>query len=204
MPFFRGSTACRPWGRWSVELGSREPVFDIMVSARRNLQLAAFPRMKRRGASPAGFLCTQKCHCSPGSTGDDGFEGASKSAPSAANGTLTAQTDGSPDAGARFHEIERRGENLSTRALAKNLSGALRQLNRRARFTLLACLPYEGRWHLGDGEGVLHEKEAEMIKVNYTGGRPLWPQPMRHWGGRPCGYAPAGPGISCVPVSSAP
>ncbi len=49
VPFSGAALRARPMGLMGgVELGSREPVFDIVVSAEKKSPSAAFPRMKRR------------------------------------------------------------------------------------------------------------------------------------------------------------
>ncbi len=120
------------------------------------------------------------------------------------NGTLAQKLTAAQMQITRFHEkLSGAEENLSTEHWRRTFPALCASSpNRRAGFTLLlACLPYEGGGTAGDGE-VLHEKEAEMIKVNYTELDGPYGPAMRLEAAGHAGYAPAGQDIVCAGVST--
>ena len=115
-----------------VELGSREPVFDIMVSAEKK---STFSRLSQNETAKEcyqlGFFAPQNADAALAALEMMDFEGIEKvRARVRQNGTLAQKLTAAQMQIARFHEkLSGAEENLSTRALAKNLSGALRQLS---------------------------------------------------------------------------
>ena len=135
VPFSGAALRARPMGLMGgVELGSREPVFDIVVSAEKK---STFSRLSQNETAKEcyqlGFFAPQNADAALAALEMMDFEGIEKVRQRVRqNGTLAQKLTAAQMQIARFNEkLSGAEENLSTRALAKNLSGALRQLSRR-------------------------------------------------------------------------
>ena len=175
VPFSGAALRARPMGLMGgVELGSREPVFDILVSAEKK---STFSRLSQNETAKEcyqlGFFAPQNADAALAALEMMDFEGIEKVRQRVRqNGTLAQKLTAAQMQIARFNEkLSGAEDNLSTRALAKNLSGALRQLSRRESpwhkdevCKYCQGLPLWGRWHCvsNDGEG----EEAENRKRN--------------------------------------
>ena len=133
VPFSGAALRARPMGLMGgVELGSREPVFDIVVSAEKK---STFSRLSQNETAKEcyqlGFFAPQNADAALAALEMMDFEGIEKVRQRVRqNGTLAQKLTAAQMQIARFHEkLSGAEENLSTRALAKNLSGALRQLS---------------------------------------------------------------------------
>ena len=133
VPFSGAALRARPMGvMGGVELGSREPVFDIVVSAEKK---STFSRLSQNETAKEcyqlGFFAPQNADAALAALEMMDFEGIEKVRQRVRqNGTLAQKLTAAQMQIARFHEkLSGAEENLSTRALAKNLSGALRQLS---------------------------------------------------------------------------
>ena len=115
-----------------VELGSREPVFDIVVSAAKK---STFSRLSQNETAKEcyqlGFFAPQNADAALAALEMMDFEGIEKVRQRVRqNGTLAQKLTAAQMQITQFREkLSGAEENLSTRALAKNLSGALRQLS---------------------------------------------------------------------------
>ena len=133
VPFSGAALRARPMGLMGgVELGSREPVFDIVVSAEKK---STFSRLSQNETAKEcyqlGFFAPQNADAALAALEMMDFEGIEKVRQRVRqNGTLAQKLTAAQMQIARFNEkLSGAEENLSTRALAKNLSGALRQLS---------------------------------------------------------------------------
>ena len=133
VPFSGAALRARPMGQMGgVELGSREPVFDIVVSAEKK---STFSRLSQNETAKEcyqlGFFAPQNADAALAALEMMDFEGIEKVRQRVRqNGTLAQKLTAAQMQIARFNEkLSGAEENLSTRALAKNLSGALRQLS---------------------------------------------------------------------------
>ena len=133
VPFSGAALRARPMGLMGgVELGSREPVFDIVVSAEKK---STFSRLSQNETAKEcyqlGFFAPQNADAALAALEMMDFEGIEKVRQRVRqNGTLVQKLTAAQMQIARFNEkLSGAEENLSTRALAKNLSGALRQLS---------------------------------------------------------------------------
>ena len=133
VPFSGAALRARPMGQMGgVELGSREPVFDIVVSAEKK---STFSRLSQNETAKEcyqlGFFAPQNADAALAALEMMDFEGIEKVRQRVRqNGTLAQKLTAAQMQIAQFREkLSGAEENLSTRALAKNLSGALRQLS---------------------------------------------------------------------------
>lgn len=133
VPFSGAALRARPMGLMGgVELGSREPVFDIVVSAEKK---STFSRLSQNETAKEcyqlGFFAPQNADAALAALEMMDFEGIEKVRQRVRqNGTLAQKLTAAQMQIARFNEkLSGAEENLSTRALAKYLSGALRQLS---------------------------------------------------------------------------
>ena len=133
VPFSGVALRARPMGLMGgVELGSREPVFDIVVSAEKK---STFSRLSQNETAKEcyqlGFFAPQNADAALVALEMMDFEGIEKVRQRVRqNGTLAQKLTAAQMQIARFNEkLSGAEDNLSTRALAKNLSGALRQLS---------------------------------------------------------------------------
>ena len=133
VPFSGAALRARPMGLMGgVELGSREPVFDIVVSAEKK---STFSRLSQNETAKEcyqlGFFAPANADAALAALEMMDFEGIEKVRQRVRqNGTLAQKLTAAQMQIARFNEkLSGAEENLSTRALAKNLSGALRQLS---------------------------------------------------------------------------
>ena len=133
VPFSGAALRARPMGLMGgVELGSREPVFDIVVSAEKK---STFSRLSQNETAKEcyqlGFFAPQNADAALAALEMMDFEGIEKVRQRVRqNGTLAQKLTAAQMQIARFNEkLSGAEDNLSTRALAKNLSGALRQLS---------------------------------------------------------------------------
>lgn len=128
VPFSGAALRARPMGLMGgVELGSREPVFDIVVSAEKK---STFSRLSQNETAKEcyqlGFFAPQNADAALAALEMMDFEGIEKVRQRVRqNGTLAQKLTAAQMQIARFHEkLSGAEENLSTRARAKNLSGA--------------------------------------------------------------------------------
>ena len=133
VPFSGAALRACPMGLMGgVELGSREPVFDIVVSAEKK---STFSRLSQNETAKEcyqlGFFAPQNADAALAALEMMDFEGIEKVRQRVRqNGTLAQKLTAAQMQIARFNEkLSGAEEDLSTRALAKNLSGALRQLS---------------------------------------------------------------------------
>ena len=133
VPFSGAALRARPMGQMGgVELGSREPVFDIVVSAEKK---STFSRLSQNETAKEcyqlGFFAPQNADAALAALEMMDFEGIEKVRQRVRqNGTLAQKLTAAQMQITQFREkLSGAEENLSTRALAKNLSGALRQLS---------------------------------------------------------------------------
>ena len=133
VPFSGAALRARPMGLMGgVELGSREPVFDIVVSAEKK---STFSRLSQNETAKEcyqlGFFAPQNADAALAALEMMDFEGIEKVRQRVRqNGTLAQKLTAAQMQITQFREkLSGAEENLSTRALAKNLSGALRQLS---------------------------------------------------------------------------
>ena len=145
-----------------------------------------------------GFFAPQNADAALAALEMMDFEGIEKSAPeSAAERHAGTEADSGPDADhAVPREIERRGGKSEHKSIGKEpfrrFAPALLTGEPGSRCCWLAS-PIRGGVTAGDRE-VLHEKEAEMIKVNYTELDGPYGPAMRLEAAGHAGYAPAGAG----------
>ena len=128
VPFSGAALRARPMGLMGgVELGSREPVFDIVVSAEKK---STFSRLSQNETAKEcyqlGFFAPQNADAALAALEMMDFEGIEKVRQRVRqNGTLAQKLTAAQMQITRFREkLSGAEENLSTRALAKNLSGA--------------------------------------------------------------------------------
>ena len=133
VPFSGAALRARPMELMGgVELGSREPVFDIVVSAEKK---STFSRLSQNETAKEcyqlGFFAPQNADAALAALEMMDFEGIEKVRQRVRqNGTLAQKLTAAQMQITQFREkLSGAEENLSTRALAKNLSGALRQLS---------------------------------------------------------------------------
>ena len=133
VPFSGQQLRAQPGGMvGGVELGAHEPVFDITVSAAKK---STFNRLSQNETAKEcyqlGFFAPQNADAALAALEMMDFEGIEKVRQRVRqNGTLAQKLTAAQMQITQFREkLSGAEENLSTRALAKNLSGALRQLS---------------------------------------------------------------------------